>query len=367
MTEKTRRLVLTWVGYPCFAVFIFFFFLYMTFPCEKLKNWIEHYISATGEMEVRIGELSMRPLLGLAAEQVTIKLKSKQPENEIGASHPSGGGAHSVKAKPSRIFLDKVVVKSGLFALLGGGVDVSFSLVGFGGEVHGSYEMNKKTGWALKTVVEKLNLEKVPYVIDSVGLPINGSFSANIDLSVPQDRWANAAGTVEIDCEECSIGDGKAKLKIPGNPLLAMGITLPRVQLGRLGGRVKIEKGIATLENVSAQSPDVEIGMEGNFNLQNPLKYSIAQAYIRFKISSELKKRDPKFELLENGLSKAKRADGFYGMLLQGPLKAIKAIPSSAGPGRELPGVGRPRFGVIPQPRLLPGSPTGAAHANHAS
>jgi hypothetical protein len=123
-------------------------------------------------------------------------------------------------------------------------------------------------------------------------------------------------------------------VKIPGNPLLAMGITLPKLRLGRLGGQIKIDKGRATLENISATSPDIEATLEGGVSLRDPVAFSATEAYIRFKISSELKKREPKFELLENGMTNARRSDGFLGLLLNGPLRSLTPVPSPLGPVR---------------------------------
>ncbi len=332
LSERTRKL-LRWIGYPLFALFVFFTFLYLTFPWEKLKYRVEGYLSSSGEMEVTIGSLGPAPLLGVSAERVALTLKPKPGE----PPPPAAEGAPPSPPKPTKILLESVTVRFGLFALLAKGVDVSFAASAFGGELEGRYRADKKKTWSARFEASKLELARIPFVQGAVGLPVAGTFSAKADVEVPEDRWSDATGLVELECDACSVGDGKAKLKVPGNPLLAMGVTLPQLRLGRFGGKIKIEKGVATLENVSAQSPDIEVALEGQFMLRTPFPYSNAQAYLRFKISPELKRRDAKFELLENGMTNAKRADGFFGMRVEGPLRALRFLPSSLGPGGGAP------------------------------
>jgi type II secretion system protein N len=319
MSERTRRLI-RWIGYPSFSVFILLTFLYLSLPYDKLKARIEDQVSASGDIELEIGSLGPRPLLGLSASGVVIKMKQKDFDPQ------------AKKKKDTRILLDEAVVKFGLIALIAGGVDVSFDVTGLGGEVEGTFSADKKKSWSFKGEVSKINLARLPILTDTVGLPFAGLLSSKIDLSVLQDRWSDSAGLIEIDCEGGAIGDGKAKLKIPGNAFLAAGLTLPKVRLGRIGGQIKVEKGTASFQNVTAQSPDIEIAVEGSITLRSPLAYSLAQLYIRFKISPDLKKRDPVFELLEGNLNSARRSDGFYGIQLVGPLKTIRPIPSAIGP-----------------------------------
>jgi type II secretion system protein N len=359
MSETARRLV-KWIGYPLYGLFCFLFFVYLALPYDRLKTRIEEQVARSGDMELTIGELGPRPLLGVVMDRVVVLMKPK--------ARPLDGSSDSTKSKPLRVFLDTVVVKSGLWALLTGGVDLYVAVSGLGGEIQGTYESDPKKGWTVKGEISRLNLGRLPFLSDAVGLPLGGSLSAKVDLSVPQDRWSNAVGLLDIECDGCSVGDGKALLKVPGNPLLAMGITLPKLRLGRLGGQVKLEKGTATLESFTATSPDVEVAMEGTVSLNNAVAFSTAQLYLRFKISPELKKRDAKFELVENGLTNAKRADGFYGMLVTGPLRSLRFNPSPIGPARDRatpggPGIPRPgrRFpvqGQAPSARPAPHQPS---------
>jgi type II secretion system protein N len=348
--NQLTRLLLKFGGYALFALVVFIIFVYVTFPYEKLKYRIEQHALASGDLELTIGELGPSPLTGLSAEHVQVIIKPKANSPGVGPSGQPAAKGKDKGPKSKRLVLDEVVVKLGLLGLIRGGTDVDFQVSGLGGELEGSYSSFKKEGWAVHLEAEGLDLGRLPAIGDLVGLPVAGTLALEADLTVPQHRLSNASGFIDIRCDRCSIGDGKAKLKVPGNALLAMGITMPRIKLGSLGGRVQIDKGEGTLQHVSAKSPDVELDLEGRFSLRNPMSFSNADAYLKFKISPQLKKRDPKFEMVENGLANAKRADGYFGMRVMGPLKNLRFIPSKLGPAKG-PGPGRQG------PGRRPGSP----------
>ncbi|MCC6750804.1 MAG: type II secretion system protein GspN [Deltaproteobacteria bacterium] len=336
--------VAIWVGYPLFAAASFLTFVYVTFPYDAVKGLIEDYAAVSGDVEVRIGDLGPSPLFGVTAREVSVRLTPPAPPPPppmLGtATEGQPAPEPPAKPKPVRIVLEEVTVSAGLLALLSGGTDISFSVLGMGGKLSGRYTMEKKRGWTLEAEAKELDLGALPSVSAAIGLPVQGKLSAKVDLQVPLHRLANASGSIELEGEGLSIGDGKAKLKVPGDPMLAMGVTLPRVNLGKLGGQLKIEKGELTLDGFASQSPDLELALEGNVSLREPLAYSTVSAYLRIKVNPELKRKDTKFEILENSLQAGKRSDGYYGMRLFGILKRLDRQFSPLGPGGRGGGTG---------------------------
>lgn len=340
------RRYIKWIGYPLFALFMFFISVYLTFPYDRLKEKIEQHVAASGDMEVTIGEIGPSPLLGISAKDVLLVMKPKgwrSRPRQITPKSVDGKDQEDTGPRSTRIILEKVSVHAGLLALLSGSTDVSFDVNGFGGHLEGQYSTEKKEGWSLSLEADELDLSQVPKLKELVGLPMAGKLSAEIEIEVPEHAMNKAAGSMSIDCLDCSVGDGEAKLKVAGNPVLAMGITLPRLRLGRLGGNIKVEQGQATLQNLSAKSQDIEVSLEGSFTLQNQMSYSQANAYLLFKLSPELKKRDAKFEMLENGLASGKRPDGFVGARIMGSFMNLRFMPSKMGlPKPREPRPGRP-------------------------
>jgi type II secretion system protein N len=343
------RLVLKLVGYPLFGLLSFLVCFYITFPYERLRLVIEDHLAASGEMEVRIGEVGPSPLLGVTLTDVRVTLtpRARPTYSPVGLQASGGDAAAPArKEKPARLWIEELSVNTGLFALIQGAIDVDFSLRGLGGEVSGSYTASKAAGWSLELEVEGVKLDDVPQVAEAVGLPVQGRLSGKVELIVPLNRWSEASGLIELSGADCVIGDGKAMLKIPGNPMLAMGVTLPRVRIGTIEGRVGVTKGVATVERMTARSPDIDMAMDATVNLREPVAFSMVQGYLRFKLSPTLKQRDAKFELVENGMSNARRADGYFGLRLTGSLKRLQPIPSAVEPstgGRR--GLGRPGAG----------------------
>lgn len=332
VNELTRRL-LKWIGYPLFALLMFVVFFYVTFPYHKLSERIEQYAASKMGVELQIEDVGPAPLVGLSMDNVLVVRRPKATPVPEHLRNQEQGGAPA-KPKVMRLVLDQVTVKVGLIAALSGTQQVFFDVEGFGGTVEGMYGVNEKRGWEAKLELDGISLKEIPGVKQAVGLPIAGRLTADVRLKVPRHRWSEASGSLSLSCERCTVGDGKTKLKLASssNALLRMGIKMPRIRLGQFGGEIAIEKGKASLQNLSAKSPDVEVKMEGSFDLRNPVSFSVAQAYLKFKVSPELKKRDAKFELLEGGLQNAKRPDGFFGMRVNGPLRKLQIVPSRLGP-----------------------------------
>jgi len=354
MMERLRK-ILPWVGYPVFALVSFLGFLYLTFPLERLKPRIERQASAALGMDVSLGELSPRPLAGVSAESVNLVSRPAPGGSETRAADGSPG-----KPKPLRIHLEQVVVKLGLLPLLWGGLDVAFWAEGLGGEVAGTFEQRPSKSapsspsprvggvaprrvqdWSAKGELQRINLALLPMVKDAIGLPVTGQLSVKAELSAPESRWNNAAGTLELDLEDGSVGDGKAKLVVPSDPMLKHGLTLTKIRVGRLRGTVTIEKGVASVRLQSQDKVgevDVEVDLEGRLTLRDPLPYSTVDAYVRFRLNPELKKRSAAFEILEGGLAKGRRPDGGYGAQINGLLRDPRArLTPVGGAGPSVP------------------------------
>jgi len=323
------------VGYPVLGLFVFVVSFYATFPYQRIKNLAEHQLS-TPELEVEIGELGASPLLGVSAKDVVLRILP--PANRPLAVASMGGQPQiAEKSKPQVIQIDEVDVSVGLLSLMLGSIDVDFDVDGLGGSISGSYAADSEDGWSLELEAKELELSRVPQ-LQSLGPPMRGRVSAAIELDVPQNRMADAAGAISFDCPDCSYGDGKSALKLPAQSLSSMppaframfaseGITIPRIRLGPVGGELPVDKGVVRLDQLAARG-DLQVHMEGTVRLRRRIEFSVIDAYLRFKVGSDLKKRDAKFELVETALGDAKRADGFLGLSITGVLGRPRVIPS---------------------------------------
>jgi type II secretion system protein N len=324
LTPRQRR-ILTYAGYPLFALFVALLTFYWSVPRERVKDRLETALSAdvtSGQplaigMDVNIGELSTTLFTGVGFKASDIVLRTR----------PLQQGE-----KPARYIIDDVRVRLGLLSTMFGRPAYSFVAHALSGSVDGSVSGNQEQTKA-KVEIEKLVLNGVPGIQQAFGgLPVEGTVNGKLDVVVPKNLLANANGNIDVDIDNVVVGDGKAKLTVPNDPFLSAGLTFPRIRLGKLGGQIVIEKGRARFENVRVHSVDGDATLEGYVELHDPIGMSQMHAYLKFRPTEALVKREPTLELLNSAMSAAKRSDGFIGIQMTGPLSAIFYMPSKDPP-----------------------------------
>ena len=342
------RKPLIWAGYPLFAVTVMLVTMFFTLPRDRVKYRIESVLSAdpmSGQpgainMDVTIGDLSLTLFTGAGIKAKDVVLRTRPVDTNI---------------KPARYLIDDVTVKMGLFGLLFNRPSYSFKAHALSGTVSGQFALSPSEE-RIKIEAEGIVLNNVPAIAASVGLPLEGTLSGKIDAVAAKAMAANLEGTVEVTLDDAVIGDGKAKLTVPGDPFLAQGLTFPKLRLGKISGQIVMEKGKGRIENLHVKSADGEATLEGYVDLRDPIGLSQMHAYMRFKPADALIKREPTVELMNNALgATAKRPDGFIGFQLTGPLTAVFYLPNVNPP----PGVTLKLAGPATLPTVSPtGSPT---------
>jgi len=325
LTERQQR-ILTWVGYPLFALLVALLAFYWSVPRERVKDRLETALSAdvtSGQplaigMDVAIGDLSLKLFTGLGFKATDIVLHTRPL---------------TAAEKPARYVIDDVKVRLGLFSTLFGRPSYSFVAHALSGSVEGHVSGSAdETKAAIE--IDKLVLNGVPGIQQSTGgIPIDGTVSGKLDVAVPKNLLANANGTVDVDIEDVVVGDGKAKLIVPNDPFLSAGVTFPRVKLGKLSGHIVIDKGRARFEGVRVHSADADATLEGYVELHDPIGTSQMHGYLKFRPSEALVKREATIELMTNAMAgTAKRSDGFIGIQMTGPLMSMFFLPSKDPP-----------------------------------
>jgi type II secretion system protein N len=249
-----------------------------------------------------------KPILGIG-----VKL-----EDVRGATRPTDG------SKPSRFVIDKARITTSPLKNLMGGLAYGIKADLLGGQVSVAVEADKDEGSG-KAVLQDIALAELPGIRETIGLPIAGTIHSEVDLVLPKLQAAAANGRFEITCNGCSVGDGKAKLRVASNPLLAEGVTMPKLRVGDLEGTIVFEKGTGVIEGMHSKSPDIELDVEGSVRLSDPVDLSQLDLYVKFKLSDNLVKSNDKFQLLlQFAEMQGKRPDGFYGFRLQGSPRRLR-------------------------------------------
>lgn len=335
VSERIRRLgkvgAMVWFGLWVFATVF-----YVTLPYTRIKDSLASQVSGLGyEMEAKHAGPSWG--LGMTLKEVSL------------VSRASG------VAKPTRILIDKATLGLSLLSYIGGTRAVSVSADVFGGEIDFKLRLAKNETSAQSTGTE-IDLAEIPWVKNAINLPLSGKLDLKLDLTLPKQRPSEAKGTLSWTCSACAIGDGKAKLVVASNPLLAEGLGLPKIRLGDVGGKVAIDKGVGRLQGVQFKSPDAEATVEGEIHLAQPIATSRVDLYVRFKLSDSLLRSSEKLRtIMDFTAQMGKRPDGFLGFRMTGTFQNmgnvqwLQTSPFASGtsPAKPVPPV-RPPMGAPP-------------------
>ena len=336
LTPERKRVLRRSALQSGFGLLVFIVGLYIWFPYERAKDVAVAMAAAQG-LDVEIGSVGRAFGFGVTFRDIVVRTRP-----------PSG--------KPTRFLVERARVTVSPLSLLGSAPAVEIDATAFGGEIVLAQKSVKKGPFSIGVKLSSVNLAELPGVRETINLPLAGTLAFDMDIASSSGRFADAAGQISFRCESCVLGDGRTPLRVEGNPFLAGGLTLPRVRLGTLNGRVAIEKGLAKLQGVEAKSPDGELSIEGESQLRDPLGASSINAYLRFKFSDILLKNADKLAtILQMAGGAGKRPDGGYGVRLGGSFAMMS--PPVFSPTSQFGSSGLPATRPGARPSIAPSAP----------
>lgn len=273
MAEKKTSLWKRIVAYTAFSFFALFATFFLTFPYDALKDRVRLEADTAGYF-VRIDRMGPG-LFAVKASDVQISKKS------------------NVEPPPEALKIDSLSVGPSLFPpglavkvnLLGGSIATRVS--GFGTT-------------RIKIDADDLDLTKGNMKGFS-GVDFAGTLEAHVDLTIPrvsatptgpaEPDLAQATGTVSLDAKALAINGGSANITIPQFGPDPTPVDLPKISVGELSGKIKIEKGAATIEEFKSKSSDLELNITGSVKLAKRLEYAEPNMEIRVKPDPEFQKR----------------------------------------------------------------------------
>ncbi len=317
------------VGYPLFYFFCLAVFAALTFPYGKLRERIVASFNAgqppAGGAELQIEELSGYWLSGVAMKGVTVLRAPSEP------NHP-----------PTKLVIDEATARYALLPALVGNTSVSFDALAFGGEVKGTYDVNGKST-SLDVAFDTIDLGKIPPLVELLGVPLEGKLGGTIRLTLPEGKAAKGAGVVALEARDVAVGDAKAKIK--GT------IALPRVDVGTLTLAAEAKDGLLKVTKFVAVGRDLDVQGEGRIVMRDSPVESPIDMQLRFRINDAYRTKSDLtkslfgapgsnapalLELADPKIKQAKRADGFYGWSVRGPLGRPDFNPAGGAPAAPL-------------------------------
>jgi type II secretion system protein N len=314
-------------GYVFFYLFCLMIFAYFTFPYDMLKERIvtefEKQRSQAGSLQrLEIGSLGPYWLSGLSAHDVKLVL-------------PRAAGPEGERA-PASLAMSEAHVRLSFLPLVIGRLTYTFGAEAFGGDIDGVYWSSGDGG--IEVELEDVDVSQIGPLADMVGgLPLEGRLGGKADLALPLPK---ASGTLDWKIDKLAAGDGKAKIQ--GK------LALPKLSVGELKLTAEAKEGVLKITKLTAGGTghDLDLDGTGKIALRDPLPESLSDLNLRFRFSDGYKGRNEMtkslfgppgsnipalFELADPRIKASKRADGYYGWHMAGPLRDPKFEPSAVG------------------------------------
>ncbi len=280
MAEKKVSLWKRIVGYTAFALCSLVATFFLTFPYDTASEALKGVAHAAG-YQLKIGSLGHGFFAVRASKVEVAKLKELSQTSEDTPA-PVPLMIDSVSVGPS-LFPPSLGVK---LNMLGG--DITARVSGF------------SASRRLRVDVEDLDLSKGNLKAAS-GIDLAGEIEAHLDMTVPfvagapnmpaEPDLAQASGTMNLTTKGLAINGGTANITIAQFGPDPTPVDLPKIVLGEMNGKLKIEKGAATMEEFKSKSADLEINISGTAKLAKRLEYSEPNMEVRLKTDPEFQKR----------------------------------------------------------------------------
>lgn len=323
------RRALKWAGYSVFYTAALVVALYFTLPTERAKAALETEFNARQEGEnaltLTIGELDTYWVSGVQLSDVELV---QQPTTD----------ADGKLGKAERYTIDHARARASILSAVMGGVSIGFDLEAFGGTAEGQYQEEGEQK-QLRITLQDLAAGELPMLRRTTGIPMQGTLSGEVDLTLPNGKLSEAEGSVEMTIDGLRVADGKTKIRDT--------LALPEINAGTLRLRAEAKAGSLTISELKCDGKDITVIVEGKVRLRDPIESSLAEMTLRYQFKEAYRTKNEMTEALlgkEGGppgvldldpsVRRAKQADGFYAWRLSGPLSKLKFDPASGAAGR---------------------------------
>ena len=281
------------VGYIAFFVFALIVSVYWTFPFDAAKDRILRVASEQTKMEITAKSLEPSWVTGAVAKGVKIR--------RPGVEAP--------------IELPKVTARAHILPMLTGGQGFTVDLPIAKGDVHADVVEASK-GMNVVAHADSVELALVPGLADAIGIPLSGTADIDVDMFVGSDPKTS---------------EGVIKLKATGVEILKGGkikaFPVPELPVGSFDWTIPVKKGKAIFDKLTLDGETIQLRVDGQITLGNPVNRSILNLKVAFKPTPEFLRKEPLLGALLKNIRRAKGSDGFYGYAISGNLKRPRVFP----------------------------------------
>lgn len=364
---RMRRVVQVF-GLIFLALVTFVFAFQLVFPYSRVKARIEEL--ASSKVDLQIGDIERSVIPGrFYLKNVTMKTRPSQADLEaaMAIAEPKDR-EKAIAGLSSTLFVDSLEVDIGFLPFLNSTASINFVAKIGSGKIKGKVAVSKGET-VIRVSGSDVPSEQLPMREVLSNLPMSGDVDFDFDLDLPNEKlktgkvgpdWTKAVGSAEFNCASgCTIGDGKAKLKLKAKNSRSQafagdGTKFGKINVQSLEAKIDMKDGKVEISKFDTKSNDVELHVDFAMTLQQALESSTVAGCIRFKGSESLRKREPGTADALSLTGAARHTDGLDHIKLEGTFKEIRKLAKVCGPGinngdSDKPGgSGRPNLTVQP-------------------
>lgn len=321
-----KKFILPGIGYSALFFVAFLFFAYLTFPYDRVRDYIVQEVEnpkgrggARSPSGYRLSIVSLSPSFFTGVEMTGVNIE-KVPEAD--GELPVGMTFEEVNARVSVI------------SALMGEVGLTFDTDVAGGHIEGETEVSD-TETMLRVTLEGVQLRRAGLIRAELGLPVQGAVSGDIDMTLNDER-ENTHGHVQLAMSGLKIGDGRAKLKIRGLP--GDGVTIAQINAGQVDFRMNVEEGVGTVEQLRGRGEHLNLDGGGAIQVSRIIKNSVLDLLLRVEFEDAYAESSERAETMMSLLrmhpriQRAAPEPGTLQYAASGPLARITWTPAKDRP-----------------------------------
>jgi len=275
-------------GYVSFFFLSFVFFAYMTFPYDRVRDFLVHQVElAIPGAELEIVSIEPAWLTGIEAQGVRLRLPA-EPE----PPRPAGVAAGAGPRRPSRpsVNIPYLYARASILPYLLGTTEVVFEIETDGGGTIEGYVTNEETVSHVTAHLESVDLRRIGVLRHYLGFSLGGQVSGDIDLTVA-DEIEGTDGTITLNIAEATIGDEQFEVPLPVPGLTAL--QLSRVSIGDLALELPVEDGVGRVQRLAADGSHVVLRGTGSVRIHRSFRMTSLDLLVRAAIQPAYTEANP--------------------------------------------------------------------------
>lgn len=285
-SPSSGRRWLRMTGYVTFFFFSFVTFVYLTFPYDRVRDFVVHQVElAMPGSELEIVSLEPAWLTGIEAHGVRLRLPAEpEPPRPAGAA-----GAEARRPPRPSVTIPYLYARASILSYLLGTTEVAFEVeVDGGGTIEGVVSDTEGSSH-VQAHVEAVDLRRIGVLRHFLGISLGGVVTGDIDLTVAEEA-DGTDGSIVLAIADATLGDEQFQLPIPG---MGAALQLTRVQAGTLNLRIDVEDGQGRVQQLAGDGEDVVLRGTGTVRVVQPVRMTSLDLLVRAAIQPAYLQRNP--------------------------------------------------------------------------